>query len=49
VCAAIHAPIGLRHVINEWTSMPQRWVNALVMILGSALLLLGLRAVSAVY
>ena len=49
VSAAIHAPIGLRHVINEWTSMPQRWVNALVMILGGALLLLGLRAVFAVY
>ncbi|HCX87058.1 MAG TPA: succinate dehydrogenase [Gammaproteobacteria bacterium] len=49
VCAAIHAPIGLRHVINEWTVMPRRWVNALVIMLGGVLLLLGLQAVAAVY
>ncbi|MGB1682876.1 MAG: succinate dehydrogenase [Arenicellales bacterium] len=49
VAVSIHAPIGLRHMINEWTGVPRYWSNALTVAFGLGLLALGLRAVSAVY
>lgn len=46
--AAIHAPIGLRNVLREWTTMPLRAVNRLMLAFGVLLLALGLRAVWAI-
>jgi fumarate reductase subunit C len=48
LAAAIHAPIGLRNILREWTGLPRRAVDwgmaAFALLLG----VLGLRAVYAV-
>ena len=49
VAASLHAPIGLRNVIVEWTRVPRRWIDALTVALGCVLLVLGLRAVVVIY
>lgn len=46
--AAVHAPIGLRNVLREWTPLPRRGVDGLAAAFGLLLLVLGLRAVWAV-
>ncbi len=46
--AAIHAPIGLRNVLHEWTSINNRVVNWAMLLFGFLLVALGLRAVMAV-
>jgi fumarate reductase subunit C len=48
IAAAIHAPIGLRNILREWTPMPRRAINW--GIVGFAILIaaLGMRAVAAV-
>ena len=49
LCAATHAPIGLRNVLREWTPLGRRaadWAAAAFFVL---LLVLGLRAVAAVF
>lgn len=46
--AAVHAPIGLRIVLNEWTPISRRAVDAACLAFGALLLVLGLRAVWAV-
>ncbi len=46
--AAIHAPIGLRNVLREWTGIGRRPIDWLMIAFGLVLLLLGLRAVVAV-
>jgi fumarate reductase subunit C len=48
VVAAIHAPIGLRNVLREWTPLPRRGVDGAVAVFALVLLALGLRAVWAV-
>jgi len=48
IAAAVHAPIGMRNVLVEWTSLSARTINILVAILGVCLLLTGMRAVIAV-
>lgn len=48
VAAAIHAPLGLRNVVREWTPWRGTSLEAAMALLGVALLLLGLRAVAAV-
>ncbi|HVY57863.1 MAG TPA: succinate dehydrogenase [Xanthobacteraceae bacterium] len=45
---AIHAPIGLRNVIREWTAWRGRSLDAALVAFGIILLALGLRAVYAV-
>ena len=45
---SIHASIGLRNILNEWTPLPERRVDACVVFFGLVLALLGLRAVAAV-
>ncbi len=45
VAASVHAPIGLRNVLSEWTALPQRAVDWACVLAGLALLALGLRAV----
>ena len=48
VAAAVHAPIGLRNVLVEWTPLRRRAADTLSLAFGVLLLLLGLRAVWAV-
>ncbi len=45
VAASIHAPIGLRNVLLEWTPLPRGAVGVACSLAGLALLALGLRAV----
>ena len=49
VAVALHAPIGLRNVIREWTPWHGRTLDAALALFAVALLVLGLRAVVAVY
>ena len=48
VAVAIHAPIGVRNVVREWTRWRGRSLDAASVVLAIALLALGLRAVVAV-
>jgi len=48
VSVAVHAPIGVRKVLIEWTRLGRKTVGALCAVFGLALLALGLRAVIAV-
>jgi fumarate reductase subunit C len=43
--AAIHAPIGLRNVLREWTGLPRRRIDLAMLAFAVVLLALGLRAV----
>ncbi len=49
VAAAVHAPLGVRNVLREWTPLSQQLVDAFCVFLFLLLLLAGLRAVVAVY
>ena len=46
---AIHAPIGLRNVMREWTHWHGWTLDVVLAIVAIALLLLGVRAALAVY
>ena len=46
---AIHAPIGLRNVLCEWTSWRGRSLDIALAVFAVVLLLLGVRAALAVY
>ena len=48
VAAAIHAAIGLRVVIREWTAWRNRSLDVAMLGVGIVLLLLGLRAVQSI-
>jgi fumarate reductase subunit C len=48
VAAAVHAPIGLRTVLCEWTPLRSRTCALAAIAFGLLLLALGLRAVGAV-
>ena len=48
VAVAIHAPIGVRNVLREWTGLPRGTVDLVALGVGGLLLALGLRAVWAV-
>lgn len=48
LAAAVHAPIGLRKVLREWTGLGQALIDGAMLAFGLVLLLLGLRAVAAV-
>jgi succinate dehydrogenase subunit C len=48
VAVAIHAAIGVRNVLAEWSRLNERHSGILATIFGSCLLVLGLRAVAAV-
>src|SRR5262245_1514979 len=48
IAAAIHAAIGVRNVLIEWSPLGERAASLFAMAFGAALLLLGLRAVAAV-
>lgn len=49
VAVAIHAPIGLRNILREWTAWRGRALDVALALFSLLLLLLGLRAVFAVY
>lgn len=46
--AAIHAAIGVRNVLTEWSPLEDRGAGMFGIVCGIALLILGLRAVAAV-
>jgi fumarate reductase subunit C len=48
VAAGIHAPIGMRNILNEWTSWPHKMIDVICAALFALFLCLGLRAVIAV-
>ena len=47
--AAVHAPLGLRSVLREWTPLAPRAIDAACSAAGLALLFLGARAALAMY
>ena len=49
VAVAIHAPIGLRNILREWTAWRGRSLDLALAALSLALLALGLRSVLAVF
>jgi len=49
IAVAIHAPIGLRNVLREWTPWRGRPLDLALLAFALMLLALGLRAVFAVY
>jgi len=49
VAASVHAPLGLRNVLYEWTPLNSRWVELFCIAVFLLLLFAGLRAVVAVY
>jgi fumarate reductase subunit C len=48
VAAAVHAAIGIRTVLTEWSPLGDRSAVILATVFGGSLLVLGLRAVAAV-
>jgi len=49
VAASVHAPLGLRNVLREWTMLSTRMVDLACVLIFLALLFAGIRAVVAVY
>ena len=49
VAVTVHAPIGLRNVLREWTPWRGRSLDVALALFALLLLVLGLRAVIAVY
>jgi len=47
--AAVHAPLGLRNVLREWTTLPRPLIDWTCGISGIGLLLLGARAAFAMF
>lgn len=48
LAAGVHAAIGLRTVLFEWTSIRRSWLNVFSLATAGGLVLFGLRAVFAV-
>ncbi len=48
VAASVHAPIGLRNILVEWTRLSKPLINVAVLVFALLLLSVGLRAVVAV-
>jgi fumarate reductase subunit C len=49
IAVAVHAPIGLRNVLREWTAWRGRSLDGALAVFALVLLALGLRAAFAVY
>jgi fumarate reductase subunit C len=49
VAVAVHAPIGLRNVLREWAGWKGAACDGALALFAAALLVLGLRAVAALY
>ena len=48
LAVSLHAAIGLRHVLLEWTRLLPRWLNCIRLVFAIGLIGLGARAVFAV-
>lgn len=48
IAVAVHAPIGLRTILREWTPLPGRIIDPMMVLFAGLLLALGARAVYAV-
>ncbi len=48
LAASVHAPIGVRNVLKEWTTWGGHSLNVAMLVLAAALMASGLRAVWAV-
>ncbi len=48
LAVSVHAPIGVRKVLIEWCRMSRKAAGGLSLVLGIAMLVLGLRAVVAI-
>jgi len=48
LAATVHAPIGIKNILAEWTNLPERFVNGFCILFALLLLLTGVRAVIAV-
>ena len=48
IAVAIHAPIGLRNILQEWSRLPKKLLDTLVVVFALLLVLLGMRAVVAI-
>ncbi|EHD21110.1 MULTISPECIES: succinate dehydrogenase membrane anchor [Brenneria] len=48
LCVAVHAPLGVRAVLSEWTGIGYRAADGISLGLALLLLILGIRAVIAV-
>jgi fumarate reductase subunit C len=48
LAVSLHASIGVRNVLSEWTPLDERRVDACAVFFGLVLVVLGLRAVAAV-
>ena len=48
LAAAVHAPIGVRTVLREWTPLPRRVIDWAMFLFAGLLLMLGLRAIVAI-
>jgi fumarate reductase subunit C len=48
LAVSIHAAIGVRNILTEWTPLPERRTDACVVFFGLVLAALGFRAVAAV-
>jgi fumarate reductase subunit C len=48
LAVAVHAPIGLRNIVREWTAWRGRSLDFALILFSALLLVLGLRAVVAV-
>jgi fumarate reductase subunit C len=49
VAVAVHAPIGLRNILRDWTSWRGRSLDVALAVVAAGLLYLGVRAALAVY
>jgi fumarate reductase subunit C len=49
VAVAVHAPIGLRNILREWTPWRGRSLDIALALFAALLLILGMRAVLAVF
>ncbi len=47
LAAAVHAPIGVRNILREWTPLPRRAADGLALGLALVMVVAGLRAVAA--
>lgn len=48
LAVTVHAPIGVRNILNEWTGFSARSVNTICLFIAALMLITGLRAVLAV-
>jgi fumarate reductase subunit C len=48
LAVSIHASIGVRNILTEWSPLPERRADACAVFFGLVLAVLGLRAVAAV-